>query len=99
MKKKGFKLACIIAVLALTVGNVFKSLDTNRYNLMLAEIRALTNEIDDTFDGGEIPEVVITCDSKGWGICYYVDPIDNLLMVWRCKFGGDPNNACPEGAY
>ena len=38
-------------------------------------------------DGGELPDLEITCDSKGWGVCY----------VWDdciCYATGDPKDYC-----
>ncbi len=81
-----------IAVLAIAVMTVFNiSLNTDLRNdrtvLVLANIEALANEL---------PDVEITCDTKGWGKCYYTAVEEGLFGACRfdCEYNGITTSFC-----
>lgn len=54
--------------------------------LVLANIEALANEL---------PEVGITCDTKGWGKCYYT-AVEEVL-IGACSFDYEYNGITTTG--
>lgn len=62
-------------------------------SLMLENVEALTDV--------ELPEVVITCDTQGWGKCYTQLGLTmkGEYMYYPCRFNEDPNSFCPEPRY
>lgn len=65
------------------------------YNSLLAKIHTLAQEIDNTIDGGELPEVTIICGRYD-GRCYYEDWRSPSGLLWSCKFSGYQKDFCDD---
>lgn len=61
-------------------------------SLMLENVEALSYDL---------PEVVITCDTKGWGRCYTQLGLvmNGEFEYYPCHFTGYEKDYCPEPKY
>lgn len=84
MKKKIVLFFSIICLSILTAINIQVALKTNQL-LTLQQIEALAS-------GETLPEVNVTCDTKGWGKCYRTEGWSPLNFC--CKWDGSPAIAC-----
>ena len=80
MKKKIVLFFSIICLSILTAINIQVALKTNQL-LTLQQIEALAS-------GETLPEVNVTCDTKGWGKCYRTEGWSPLNFC--CKWDGSP---------
>ena len=103
MKKKFIVGIALLAIVGVVICNVKLGSQTNGMSsIMLANIEALAD--DEYYDGGELPEVVISCSSTpcvipysgSLGQCW-----DNSCNFWqellggvRCKFTGSMSDFC-----
>ena len=78
----------------------YGGLDLDKWDFH-SECTRMDGEIDDEvgggdFDGGELPEVSITCDTGGSGTCYEyrVDRIDSNYCKTYCEESGNPDDYC-----
>lgn len=60
--------------------------------LLLQNVEALSSDL---------PEVVITCDTKGWGRCYTQLGLvmDGEYEYYPCRYTGYQKDYCPEPKY
>jgi len=90
MKKKIFLGIFALVIVAVATFNVGLGSKNSVSDIMLSKIEALAN---DEYGGGELPEVVITCDTGGSGKCYAMRVEEGLYGVCRfyCEFSGISN--------
>ncbi|KAA6329122.1 hypothetical protein EZS27_022048 [termite gut metagenome] len=87
----GITVLAIVAVAILNL-NYNNSPSKNLSAVSLANIEALADE----YDGGTLPEVVISCNTGGSGRCYYVHAEEGLFGVchFDCSFNGSMQSYC-----
>ena len=90
MKKLFVKIVFVTLVTVFAGVNVYKSQKASHYNLLLAQIHTLATE---TIDGGDLPEVVITC-GRFDGQCYHENWRSRNGWYWSCKFTGFQEDHC-----
>ena len=95
MKKIFFNcsLLAILCVGALGFQKKIMSTTSRFSGIMLENVEALTDV--------DLPEVVILCDTKGWGRCYVKLGIamHGEYFYNPCRFEGHQTNYCPEPKY
>ena len=103
MKRKLFIWFTSVIAIAIATFNANLALQASEADLPKITLATygMDGEIDDEvgggdFDGGELPEVSITCDTGGSGTCYYydVEPIDFTYCKTTCEESGNPDDYC-----
>jgi len=76
-----FSVACLATITAINTQFTLKS----NLPFSLDQIEALAS-------GETLPEVDVTCDRNGWGLCYRTEGHNALNFC--CKWDGSPAIAC-----
>ena len=96
MKKLIISIVCLLALAAGVSSYVYyrSHLIVAKNELAKANVEALTE--DEPINGGELPEVGITCSGTGYGKCYHimVEREVSGYCLFKCGFTGDPNHYC-----
>ena len=102
MKRKLFIWFTSVIAIAIATFNANLALQASEADLpkIILASYGMDGEIDDEvgggdFDGGELPEISITCDTGGSGTCYEskMETI-GFYCHYYCDETGDPNDYC-----
>lgn len=84
--KKILSVSSIVLVAMVSINLHALTKDANTFNELLKNVEALA--------AGE-GDVIVRCDTQGWGQCYVIDKPYNQLN-WDCDYTGTPIDHCPK---
>jgi len=95
MKKKFFAGIVALVIIAAATFSIGLGSTKGVSDIVLSKVEALA---DDEYNGGELPEVVISCDTGGSGKCYELWVEEGLFGACRfyCQFTGVTYSNCNQ---